>query len=80
MMIFFVSFCIVSYAVLPFAWIVGCMDKFKLMGTPETSIVQIVSFVLFGQIILQMDFIADMWYFWKNNFRSADILQTSIIQ
>ena len=26
-----------------------------------------------------MDFIADMYYFWKNNFRGADVLQTSII-
>lgn len=81
MLLFFVCFCIGTIVVMPFAWIVGCLDKSKLLGTVEGQgpLINLVSFILFGPLILSFDFLADMYYFWMNNFRKAKDLQTSII-
>lgn len=81
MMIFFTIFVIGTAFLLPFAWIIGCLDKSKLLGSVEGSgpLINLASFALLGPVILGFDMIADMWYFWVNNFRPAEVLQTSII-
>ena len=73
MMIFYSVFIVISLSFIPLAWIVGVFDKFQNQG-PHTSmhnkILNFGVFIPFGIPILLLDTFADMYYFWKNNFRT----------
>jgi len=81
MLIFYFLFIGISFALIPFAWIIGIKDKY-FATTPQTPILhKIVNFGLFvpfGIPILLFDSFADCKFFWKNNFRGN--LQSIIIQ
>jgi hypothetical protein len=73
MTILFLIFVIVSVALIPFAWIVGCVDKLNADSTHYSQTDKICNylFIPFGAIILPLDILADMSYFWKNSFRQG---------
>jgi hypothetical protein len=73
MMVFYSLFIAVSFALIPFAWIIGILDKVKAQ-TPQTpmneKILNLGLYIPFGVPILVFDTFADLYYFWKNNFRT----------
>ena len=73
MLMFFLLFIVVSFALIPIAWIVGIYDKQKAQ-TPQTPLVQKITnfgiFIPFGIPILIFDSFVDIVYFWRNNFRT----------
>lgn len=71
MLIFFALFVVSAQVLIPIAWIIGISDKLQTMGTNEgqEKLLNNVGFIFFGPLILELDFIADCIYFWKNNFR-----------
>jgi len=68
----FVLFVATSILLLPFAWFVGVSDKLAspVEGNPKRRNWNIGLFIGIGPLILCMDMIGDIIYFWKNNFRS----------
>ena len=82
MSIFFCLFVIVSAALTPLAFIVGCFDKLKSMNSQESGHEKLLNNLLFfplGLGILVGDMVSDIFYFWKNNFRPHDQLKQIII-
>lgn len=74
MMIFFGVFMVVSVLATPAAYFVCMFDKIKTIGQQtslEEKIKNNLIFIPFGLPILYFDLIADMFYFWKNNFKSS---------
>lgn len=72
MFIFKALFMMVSLALIPFAYIIGIVDKIKTLQyqkDPRQKIMNNLLFIPFGLIILLCDFMVDQMYFWKNNFR-----------
>jgi hypothetical protein len=62
-----------SIALIPLAWIIGIVDKMvSLAWQPNlhSKIMNNYSFIVLGPVILMFDVIADMYYFWINNFRT----------
>lgn len=74
MLVLFSFFIIVSTVLIPFAWIAGIPDKIKSLGNNNSSIKQKLLnaglFFFFGPLILFIDLMADMFYFWVYNFRT----------
>ena len=72
MVTFFMLFIAVSVLLIPFAWVAGIYDKFKGNNMSYGPVDKMVNFMFipFGPIILALDVVADLAYFWKNNFRS----------
>jgi NADH:ubiquinone oxidoreductase subunit 6 (subunit J) len=82
MLVFFFVFAVVGAILIPFAYIVGILDKLSTMNQQETLKEKLrnnIIFIPFGLIILTLDYFADLYYFWRNNFRSKDELQETII-
>ena len=72
MMICFGLFIGVSVALIPFAWIIGIIDKTNKSNTQNMSPMDRIlnyAFIPFGPFLLMLDMMADILYFWKNNFR-----------
>ena len=72
MLIFKALFVIVSIALIPFAYIIGIVDKVKTLSQqkdPKQKFMNNILFLPFGIPILIADFLVDTMYFWKNNFR-----------
>jgi len=57
---------------IPLAWFVGIGDKLQTMKYNEghEKLLNNFLFIVAGPIILELDFVADCIYFWKNNFRT----------
>ena len=72
MVIFFVIFLVVSVALIPFAWIISVVDKLSTSNSNYTPLDKVFNylFILFGPLILTLDVLSDLNYFWKNNFRT----------
>lgn len=72
MLIFKVAFIVVSQALIPVAWIIGIFDKLATMKSVDgrEKLTNNIAFIFLGPIILELDFLADCFYFWKNNFRT----------
>ena len=70
--VFFILFVIVSFGLMPFAYLMGIIDKFKNRNMTTDKIDKIInmSFILTGPLILVLDTITDVYYFWMNNFRT----------
>jgi len=69
LMVFFI---VVSFLLIPVAWIVGCGDKAKsIKNQPNFHAALLNNYMWFpfGLLILTADCVADMWYFWTNMFR-----------
>ena len=79
MTIMFIVFVAQSILLLPFAWVVGCIDKYKAKNSAYDEMDKIGNFLFypFGLVYLSFDLIADLYYFWVNNFR--DGLKKNII-
>ena len=63
----------VSLALIPFAYLLGIVDKLrtiKYQKTLKEKIMNNLVFIPFGIPILFFDFLVDTMYFWKNNFRT----------
>jgi len=72
MIILFLAFIVVSFVMIPMAWIVGIGDKMATLSSLKTGhqkLLNVWLFIPFGPIILVMDVIADLYYFWQNNYR-----------
>ena len=80
-MILFVIFTAISFALIPFAWIIGIFDKLNVTNTNYTIMDKIANymFIPFGPLILVLDVFSDLIYFWKNNFRT-DLKQNIIVK
>jgi hypothetical protein len=79
-MIFFSIFVLVTFALCPIAWIIGVIDKIKVFHLSKTNKEKILNlgiFIPFGLPIMFLNSIADIYYFWMNNFRTE--LQKIII-
>ena len=66
-------FIVVSLGLIPFAYIIGVLDKIKNLNKVENAKERLFNnlmFIPFGIPILVFDFLADMRYFWMNNFRT----------
>ena len=73
MFIFKALFMGVSLVLIPFAYLIGILDKMRTLGQqkdPKAKIMNNFMFLPFGIPILVFDFLADTMYFWKNNFRT----------
>jgi hypothetical protein len=73
MIIFKGLFMGVSIALIPFAYILGVVDKMRTLSSQKNlkdKIMNNMAFIPLGIPILVMDFFADLMYFWKNNFRT----------
>jgi hypothetical protein len=82
MTIFFVCFVGLSVALMPVAYFMGVIDKIKTLSHQKTMMMKVknnYSFFLFGPVILGFDLLADMNYFWVNNFREMESLKQIII-
>lgn len=72
MVILFIAFIIVSIVLIPLAWIVGIVDKLATLNSLKSGdqkLMNVYIFIPFGPAILLFDVIADLYYFWINNFR-----------
>lgn len=68
----FAVFVIFSFLLIPLAWVVGIVDKLGSLSdlkNHQDKILNVYLFIPFGIPILLFDFVADIIYFWKNNFR-----------
>ena len=82
MIIFFAWFTIWSVALIPLAYVIGIIDKMKTMKYQTSFFLKLknnILFVPFGLAILSFDTLADIYYFWMNNFRDKDDLKKIII-
>ena len=72
MIIFKVVFIITAQLLIPFAWIIGIFDKLRTLNDNygREKLLNNICFIVLGPIILELDFIADCYWFWKNNFRT----------
>lgn len=73
MMIMFIPFIGYSIFLIPFAWVIGSMDKLaslRNLKTMKEKILNVYIFIPFGIPIMCIDLIADLYYFWSFNFRS----------
>lgn len=67
MLLFQAVFASVSFSLIPFAWIVGTIDKAKSIRTTDTTndiLKNLVLFAVAGPFILVFDCFADVYYFW----------------
>ena len=80
MMILFMVFVLVSVVLMPLAWVVGCIDKFTSRNSTYSSTDNVMNllFIPFGLVILSLDLLADIVYFWTNSFRQG--LKLKIIE
>ena len=66
-------FLCISLLLIPFAWLIGIMDKIRILKKPnvriEEKLENSVAFIFFGPFILFANAMTDVFYFWKNNFR-----------
>jgi len=69
MLVFFGCFIVVSIVLIPIAWIMGIIDKLKHPSKDKVDNIVNMLFFLIGPVILFFDVIADLYYFWLNNFR-----------
>ena len=77
MMVFFLIFIVVSVMLIPVAWCMGIIDKLKHPSKDKFDNIVNMSFILLGPVILTFDVLADLYYFWINNFRE-DLLKNII--
>jgi len=72
MCIFKGLFIVVSLVLIPFAYLIGIVDKLRTLAAqkdPKSKIMNNFMFIPFGIPILLCDFMVDLLYFWRNNFR-----------
>jgi hypothetical protein len=82
MLIFFLVFVLVSFALCPLAWIIGILDKIstvKLSKSKTEKILNIGIFIPLGLPIMVLNSLMDIYYFWMNNFRT-DLKKIIILQ
>jgi hypothetical protein len=77
MLVFFSFFIVGSIVLIPIAWIMGIIDKLKHPSRDKLDNIVNMLFFLIGPVILLLDVVADLYYFWKNNFRQ-NLLQNII--
>jgi hypothetical protein len=77
MLVFFAIFIVVSIVLIPVAWVMGCIDKSKHPSRDKMDNIVNLMFFIIGPVILFFDVIADLYYFWMNNFRQ-NLLQNII--
>ena len=73
MLIFQVMFTGVSFALIPFAWFIGTIDKARSIRATDTThdiLKNLVLFALIGPVILVLDCLADVYYFWVIMFKT----------
>jgi len=73
MMIFQSLFTVVSFLLIPFAWIVGTIDKARSIRPTDTTkdiVMNLVVFALLGPVILIINCFADIYYFWSVMFKT----------
>ena len=72
MLFTFFVFLAVSLALLPFAWIIGIIDKTSNSEDTDKQkqTMNIIVFAVLGIPILMADMCVDAYYFWYNNFRN----------
>lgn len=78
MLLFFAYFIVLSVALLPVAYVVGIFDKLSHINSKATFNEKLYNsfiFFPFGIPILCFDILADMFYFWTNNFRPQSSLK-----
>lgn len=66
-------FTCVSIILLPFAWIIGIFDKVRSIRSTDTVkdiVMNLVLFILAGPVILALDSLADIYYFWCVMFKN----------
>ena len=66
-------FMIVSLTLIPFAYVIGIMDKIRNLTSAKSNYERIVNNLLFiplGIPILILNFINELRCFWINNFRT----------
>jgi len=83
MSVFFCFFVIIGAALIPFAYIIGILDKIATMDHQPTFKAKLLNnliFIPFGLIILTCNYCVDLYYFWRNSFRLKSELKKIIIQ
>ena len=73
MLFAFAVFVATSFLLIPIAWFSGIIDKLNSLSdlkTKQEKIELVYLFIPLGIPILILDSIADIFYFWKNNFRT----------
>lgn len=78
MQLFFIYFTVFSCFLIPFAYFAGIVDKITNLKPEQPLIDKILNnfcFIPLGIPILCLDTIADIYYFWVNNFRSDEKLK-----
>ena len=81
-MFFFAVFAVISILLLPLAYVMGILDKVKTLNMQGSFLEKLKNNLIFfptGLIILGFDTLADMYYFWVNNFRLSEDLKQIII-
>jgi len=80
--LFFVYFIIVSFALIPVAYVFGILDKISQIREDQDFNDKLFNnflFIPFGIPILLFDTLADLYYFWANNFRDQSTMKVTII-
>ena len=83
MLIIFALFCISAIGLIPFGWVVGIADKIKTMDQCpafKDKFVNKIVFIPFGFLILAVNLLVDMIYFWRVNFSPSSELKQIIIE
>ena len=73
MLIFQTLFTLVSIILIPFAWIVGTIDKARSIKPTDTTkdiVRNLVAFAVLRPLILVLDIFADVYYFWQVMFKT----------
>ena len=73
MSVYFFIFVVVSLALIPLAWIIGIVDKARMIGPDLNKVSMVINlgfFIPLGLPILMLDTVADLIYFWRNSFRT----------
>ena len=63
---------LVTFALIPFAYVISCLDKLNSNNSIlsfKDKLINVYIFIPFGIPILVLDAVADIFYFWWNNFR-----------
>ena len=72
MVILFVVFFLVSFILIPVAWIISIADKVSNNSGTASAMAKMLNtgiFIPLGPVILILDVFVDLIYFWQNNFR-----------
>lgn len=83
MSVYFFIYAAVGLFLIPAAYVVGVFDKLATMDSQSSADERLYNNLVFipcGMGILLLDFIADLFYFWKHNFQPQSQLKKIIIE